>query len=161
MDTAGLLLLGAAGGAVRGIVHAYDCMSEWLLRRQEFRLAEQPEAQGPPPSFSAFYDVAGESIAAAVHIMMGAGVAALMAASGQVDGGFATFTVGASAPLILVQLQHTRLAEAVVGHPNAVQGPPPQEAEPPTTGPQTGPPNGPSTGRPASRRSAADPRGAE
>ncbi|MET8687649.1 hypothetical protein ABZV77_25885 [Streptomyces sp. NPDC004732] len=153
MDTAGLLLLGAAGGAVRGIVHAYDCMSEWLLRRQEFRLAEQPEAEGTPPTFTAFYDVAGESIAAVVHITMGAGVATLMAAWGQVSGGFATFAVGASAPLILVQLKHTRLAEAVIGNPNAPQVSQAQDAEPPAAGP----PNG----QAVPRRPTAGPRGTE
>ena len=135
MDTASLLLIGAAGGAVRGIVHAYDCMSEWLLRRQEFRLSEQPEAERPPPSFGEFYDVAGQSIAAVVHIVMGAGVAVLMEAWGQVSGGVAVFAVGASAPLILVQLKHTRLAEIVIGDPSAPQVPQPQDAQPPAPGP--------------------------
>ncbi|MGW6026964.1 hypothetical protein [Streptomyces sp. NPDC055099] len=147
MDTASLLLIGAAGGAVRGIVHAYDCMSEWLVRRQEFRIAEQPEAE-KPPAFSSFYDVAGESIAAVVHITLGAGVALLMASWGQISGGFATFAVGASAPVLLVQLKHSRLAEAVIGDPNAPEAP-----QPPVPGlpdAQGGPP-----------RPAAGPRGAE
>ncbi|MFF1380078.1 hypothetical protein [Streptomyces sp. NPDC058308] len=153
MDTASLLLIGAAGGAVRGVVHAYDCMSEWLLRRQEFRHSEQPEAGGSPPAFGEFYDVAGQSIAAVVHILMGAGVAALMAAWGQANGGVATFAVGASAPLILVQLKHTRLAEIVIGDPAAPQSPQSQDAQPPASGP----PNE----QAAQPRPTAGPRGAE
>ncbi|MCT9010274.1 hypothetical protein [Streptomyces rhizosphaerihabitans] len=31
MNTATLPLLGAAGGAVRGIMHAYDCMTDVLM----------------------------------------------------------------------------------------------------------------------------------
>ncbi|WP_369212337.1 hypothetical protein [Streptomyces flavofungini] len=72
-------------------------MTEWLLRRREFRLAEHSEEADPPPPFSAFYDLAGESIAAVVHMVMGAGVAVLMTAWGQVTGGFAAFAVGVSA----------------------------------------------------------------
>ncbi|MGW5865111.1 hypothetical protein ACWFRJ_23380 [Streptomyces sp. NPDC055239] len=128
-------------------------MSEWLLRRREFRLSEQPEAEGPPPTFGAFYDVAGESIAAVVHIVLGAGVATLMAAWGQISGGFATFAVGASAPLILVQLGHTRLAEAVIGDPTAAQAPQPQDAQPPAAGP--------SNEQAVPRRPATGSRGAE
>ncbi|MFD9463135.1 hypothetical protein [Streptomyces sp. NPDC060027] len=114
MDTATLLLLGAAGGAVRGIMHAYDCMTEWLNRRQQYRLAPDPGAEGPP-AFGAFYDVGGESIAAVVHTVLGALVAGLLGTSGQVSGGFAVFAAGASAPLVLVQLKNSRLAEAVLG----------------------------------------------
>ncbi|MGW3667423.1 hypothetical protein [Streptomyces sp. NPDC005141] len=114
MDTATLLLLGAAGGAVRGIMHAYDCMTEWLNRRQQYRLAPEPGAEGPP-AFGAFYDIGGESIAAVVHTVLGALVAGLLGASGQVSGGFAIFAAGASAPLVLVQLKSSRLAEAILG----------------------------------------------
>ncbi|MEU1199772.1 hypothetical protein ABZ446_26590 [Streptomyces sp. NPDC005813] len=114
MDTATLLLLGAAGGAVRGIMHAYDCMTEWLSGRQQYRLAPDPGAEGPP-SFKAFYDVGGESIAAVVHAVLGALVAGLLGTSGQVSGGFAVFAAGASAPLVLVQLKNSRLAGAVLG----------------------------------------------
>ncbi|MFF0143316.1 hypothetical protein ACFYRN_43830 [Streptomyces sp. NPDC005227] len=67
MDIATLLLLGAAGGAVRGIMHAYDCMTEWLDT------------------------------------------------SGQISGGFTVFAAGASAPLVLVQLKNSRLADAILG----------------------------------------------
>lgn len=114
MDTATLLLLGAAGGAVRGIMHAYDCMTEWLSGRQQYRLTPDPAAEGPP-SFSAFYDVGGESIAAVVHALLGALVAGLLGTSGQVSGGFAVFAAGASAPLVVVQLKNSRLAGAVLG----------------------------------------------
>ncbi|MHB9847860.1 hypothetical protein ACSYGO_01295 [Streptomyces krungchingensis] len=114
MDTATLLLLGAAGGAVRGIMHAYDCMTEWLSGRQQYRLTPDPDAEGPP-SFKAFYDVGGESIAAVVHALLGALVAGLLGTSGQVSGGFAVFAAGASAPLVLVQLKNSRLAGAVLG----------------------------------------------
>ncbi len=138
---------------MRGVVHAYDCMSEWLLRRQEFRLSEHHEAERKPPAFGEFYDVAGQSIATVVHIVMGAGVAVLLDSWGQISGGVATFAAGASAPLILVQLKHTRLAEVVIGDPNAPQTPQPQDAQPPATGP----PNE----QAAPRRPTAGPRGAE
>ncbi|MGW7046366.1 hypothetical protein ACWGDT_27490 [Streptomyces avermitilis] len=118
MDTVTLLLLGAAGGAVRGIVHAYDCMTEWLGGRRQHRLIPDPPAEGPP-AFSTFYDVGGESIAAVVHTVLGAAVAVLLGTSGQVSGGFAVFAAGASAPLVLVQLKNSRLAEVILGDPQA------------------------------------------
>ncbi len=113
MNTA-TLLLGAAGGAVRGIMHAYDCMTEWLNGRQQYRHAPDPSADGPP-AFGAFYDVGGESIAAVVHSFLGALVAGVLGASGQVTGSFAVFAAGASAPLVLVQLKNSRLAEVILG----------------------------------------------
>ncbi|MET7921804.1 hypothetical protein ABZU45_39665 [Streptomyces avermitilis] len=122
MDTATLLLLGAAGGAVRGIVHAYDCMTEWLSGRRQHRLTPDPPAEGPP-AFSTFYDVGGESIAAVVHTVLGAAVAVLLGTSGQVSGGFAVFAAGASAPLVLVQLKNSRLAEVILGDPMPRQPP--------------------------------------
>ena len=114
MNTATLLLLGAAGGAVRGIMHAYGCMTEWLNGRQQYRHAPNPETEGPP-AFGAFYDVGGESIAAVVHAVLGALVAGVLGTSGQISGGFAVFVAGASAPVILVQLKNSRLAEAILG----------------------------------------------
>lgn len=142
---------------MRGIVHAYDCMTEWLAHRGEFRLAEQHEGEGPL-TFGAFYDVAGESIAAVVHTVLGAGVAVLLGTSGQVSGGFATFAAGASAPLLLVQLKNSRLAEVVIGGSGA-----PQDNQPPVSGPPVGEPVPPPQGErlprdvgpaPALRRSA-------
>ncbi|MGQ4390328.1 hypothetical protein [Streptomyces sp. SAS_270] len=118
MNTATLLLLGVAGGAVRGIMHAYDCMTEWLNGRQQYPHAPNPGTEGPP-AFGAFYDVGGESIAAVVHALLGALVAGLLGTSGQVSGGFAVFAAGASAPLVLVQLKNSRLAEAILGEGTA------------------------------------------
>ncbi|MFD3837995.1 hypothetical protein ACFWWC_17290 [Streptomyces sp. NPDC058642] len=109
MDSATLLLLGAAGGAVRGIMHAYDCMTEWLKGRQQYRHTLDPGAEGPP-AFGAFYDVGGESIAAVVHAVPGVLVAGLLGTSRQVSGGFAVFAAGASPRLLLVQLKNSRLA---------------------------------------------------
>ncbi|MEU8955246.1 hypothetical protein AB0C93_13170 [Streptomyces sp. NPDC048518] len=153
MDTATLLLLGAAGGAVRGVVHAYDCMTEWLARRRDHRLSGHPEDE-EPPAFGAYYDIAGECVAAAVHITLGAGVAVLLGASGQISGGFATFAAGASAPLVLVQLKNSRLADIVLGDAGAAQAgqpvPPPQ-GEPPARDPGPLPRPRPSA---AERRSA-------
>lgn len=114
MNLATLLLLGAAGGAVRGIMHAYDCMTEWLDGRQQHRHAPDAGAEGPP-SFGAFYDVGGESVAAVVHAVLGALVAGLLGTSGQISGGFTVFAAGASAPLVLVQLKNSRLADAILG----------------------------------------------
>ncbi|MFJ8804318.1 hypothetical protein [Streptomyces sp. NPDC102487] len=114
MDLATLLLLGAAGGAVRGIMHAYDCMTEWLDGRQQHRHSPDAGAEGPP-SFGAFYDVGGESVAAVVHAVLGALVAGLLGTSGQISGGFTVFAAGASAPLVLVQLKNSRLADAILG----------------------------------------------
>lgn len=114
VNTATLLLLGAAGGAVRGIMHAYTCMNEWLSGRQQYRHTADPGTEGPP-SFGSFYDVGGETVAAVAHIVLGALVAGLLGTSGQVSGGFAVFAAGASAPLILVQLKSSRLAEAILG----------------------------------------------
>jgi hypothetical protein len=127
VDIATLLLLGAAGGAVRGIMHAYDCMTEWLDGRQQHRLASGSQTEGPP-SFRAFYDFEGESIAAVVHAVLGALVAGLLGKSGQISGGFTVFAAGASAPLLLVQLKNSRLADAILGEGAAPASP---EAAPP------------------------------
>ncbi|MET8081211.1 hypothetical protein [Streptomyces sp. NPDC005303] len=89
-------------------------MTEWLNRRQQYRHAPDPGAEGPP-TFGAVYDVGGECIAAVVHAVLGALVAGVLGTSGQVSGGFAVFAAGASAPLILVQLKNSRLAEAILG----------------------------------------------
>ncbi|MER5381770.1 hypothetical protein ABT040_16025 [Streptomyces sp. NPDC002688] len=95
-------------------MHAYTCMTEWLNGRQQYRHAPDPGTVGPP-AFGAFYDVGGESIAAVVHAVLGALVAGLLGTAGQVSGNFAVFAAGASAPLILVQLKNSRLAEAILG----------------------------------------------
>jgi hypothetical protein len=146
VDTGTLLLLGAAGGAVRGIVHAYDCMTAWLGGRRQHQLLVDPPPEGPP-AFGAFYDIGGESIAAVVHTLLGAGVAVLLGTSGQVSGGFAVFAAGASAPLVLVQLKNSRLAETILGD-NAVaaaaqtaggiadNGAPPQDTSEPAAAPR-------------------------
>ncbi|MFE2297654.1 hypothetical protein ACFXAW_05600 [Streptomyces sp. NPDC059445] len=95
-------------------MHAYDCMTAWLNGRKQYRHAPDPDPEGPP-AFGAFYDVGGDSIAAVVHTLLGALVAGLLGTSGQVNGSFAVFAAGASAPLLLVQLKNSRLAEVILG----------------------------------------------
>ncbi|MEV1026059.1 hypothetical protein [Streptomyces sp. NPDC050264] len=117
MDTATLLGLGAAGGTVRGVVHAYDCMTEWLAGRRQHRLVPVSSADDRP-TFGAFYDAPAEGVAAAVRCLLGAGVAMLLGTSGQVSGNFAVFASGASAPLVLVQLKNSRLGDVLLGGPS-------------------------------------------
>ena len=117
---------------------------------------QNPETEGPP-AFGAFYDVGGESIAAVVHAVLGALVAGVLGTSGQVSGGFAVFAAGASAPVILVQLKNSRLAEAIFGEgagPAAAGATQPADAAGSGPGPvadstqETSPTQRPGTGAP-------------
>ncbi|MEU9456765.1 hypothetical protein [Streptomyces sp. NPDC048277] len=65
-------------------------------------------------------------------------MATLLGTSGQISGGFAVFAAGASAPLALVQLKNSRLAEAILGDSAApsssARAPQPSHPSEPPTG---------------------------
>lgn len=108
------LLLGAVGGAFRGVLRLYDCMNQWLGARHEYRLSEAPERHGPP-LFTDYYDPLGESVAVVVHAVLGAAAAWLTWESGQARGVFALFAAGIAAPTIFVQLRNTQLGNNILG----------------------------------------------
>ncbi|WP_202426608.1 hypothetical protein [Streptomyces sp. HUCO-GS316] len=107
-----LILLGAAGGALRGVLDAYTRFLDWQADRRACR--QLPAGQeNKPPSFQEYFDPVADPIAAVVHSAMGAGTAVLFGTTGQVSGAYAAFVVGLSAPVILTQLGRVQSASAV------------------------------------------------
>ncbi|MFD3542447.1 hypothetical protein ACFWUQ_23565 [Streptomyces sp. NPDC058662] len=106
MDVPTLILLGAAGGLLRGALDLYNRFVSWqadhLLHRQS--TAEETAAQGLPPRFGAYFDPAVDTVAAVLHSAMGAGAAVLFGTTGQISGEYAALVVGMSAPILLTQL---------------------------------------------------------
>ncbi|WP_199834542.1 hypothetical protein [Streptomyces sp. NRRL F-5755] len=73
--------------------------------------------------FSDYFDPVADPIALVVHAVMGGGAAALFGMTGQIDGVYATFAVGASAPVLLTQMAQLRfVSEAVAGAPQPTSG---------------------------------------
>lgn len=98
-----LILLGAAGGALRGLLDAYNRILDWQADRSAYRQLPAGE-EGEPPRISQYFDPVAAPIAALAHSLMGAVVAVLVGTTGQINGAFAAILVGISAPAILTQL---------------------------------------------------------
>lgn len=110
-----LILLGALGGSLRGLIGLYNSAMLWQSARREFRLNSAQETQEPPP-FRDFFDPLADSIAALLHTILGAGAALLLGLSGQITGGYAAVVVGISAPALLTQLGNLQpISDAVSG----------------------------------------------
>ncbi|MFF7954071.1 hypothetical protein [Streptomyces griseorubiginosus] len=112
-----LILLGAAGGALRGLLDAYTRFLDWQSARRDHR--QLPVGQvSEPPRFQDYFDPVADPVAAVVHSAMGAGAAVLLGTTGQVSGAYAAVVVGISAPVILTQLGRAQsVGEAVTGAP--------------------------------------------
>ncbi len=112
-----LVLLGAAGGALRGLLDAYSRFLDWQAdRRANRQLPTGQESEAP--RFQEYFDPVADPIAAVVHSAMGAGAAVLLGTTGQVSGAYAAVVVGISAPVILTQLGRVQsVGEAVGGTP--------------------------------------------
>lgn len=129
MGTPLLILLGALGGSLRGLIGLYNSAMLWQSARREFRLNSAEETQGPP-SFRDYFDPLADSIAALLHTFLGAGAALLLGFSGQITGGYAAVVVGISAPALLTQLGNLQpISHAVSGDstqsaPINIVGPP-------------------------------------
>ncbi|MEU9194267.1 hypothetical protein [Streptomyces hundungensis] len=123
MDVPTLILLGASGGMLRGLIEVYNRFLEWQADRREHR-AVPGGAQGEPPQFQGYFDPVADPIAAVVHSALGAGAAVLFGTTGQISGAYAAFVVGISAPVILTQLGRIEsVGEAVAGAQNPVARP--------------------------------------
>ncbi|MEU5667069.1 hypothetical protein [Streptomyces longwoodensis] len=124
-----LILLGGAGGVLRGLLDVYTRFLDWHTDRRGHRrlLAGQ---EGEPPRLQQYFDPVGDSVAAVVHSAMGAGAAVLLGTTGQISGAYAALVVGISAPVILTQLGRVQsVNDALTGGPEpeatAAAGPSP------------------------------------
>ncbi|WOX19888.1 hypothetical protein [Streptomyces solicathayae] len=117
MDVTTLILLGAAGGLLRGALDLYTRFVSWQADRRIHRqLAAAGTAEVVAPQFKAYFDPAVDTVAAIVHSVMGAGAAVLFGTTGQISGGYAALVVGISAPMLLTQLGRIQTVnEAVMG----------------------------------------------
>lgn len=98
-----LILLGAAGGALRGLLDAYNRILDWQADRSAYRQLPAGE-ESEPPRVGQYFDPVAAPVAALAHSLMGAVVAVLVGITGQINGAFAAILVGISAPAILTQL---------------------------------------------------------
>ncbi|MFK4541414.1 hypothetical protein RKD29_001010 [Streptomyces tendae] len=112
-----LILLGAAGGALRGLLDVYSRFLDWQAdRRANRQLPTGQESEAP--RFQEYFDPVADPIAAVVHSAMGAGAAVLLGTTGQVSGAYAAVVVGLSAPVVLTQLGRVQsVGDAVGGAP--------------------------------------------
>ncbi|MEU6763883.1 hypothetical protein ABZ916_15340 [Streptomyces sp. NPDC046853] len=117
MDVPTLILLGAAGGLLRGALDVYTRFVSWQADRRAHRqLTASGEAQGEAPQFQVYFDPSVDIAAAVVHSVMGAGAAVLFGTTGQISGAYAALVVGLSAPMLLTQLGRIQTVnEAVTG----------------------------------------------
>lgn len=145
MDVPTLILLGAAGGVLRGLLDAYNRFLAWQSDRRARRQAPSGQ-EGEPARFQDYFDPVADPIAAVVHSALGAGAAVLLGTTGQVSGAYAAIVVGISAPVILTQLGAVQsVSDAVNGAPQAATvadegtaeaSPPAQRPAPAGAGPQ-------------------------
>ncbi|MBO1420070.1 hypothetical protein [Streptomyces sp. FH025] len=133
METATLLLLGAAGGSLRVLVDLYNSTMEWREARRAHRQANADEPSAGVPVFRDFVDLWPDLLAAAFHTALGAGAAAMFGSTGQISGAYAAIAVGISAPAVLAhlgQVQSVREAVAGAPSPGSLVGPRPVTAGP-------------------------------
>ncbi|WP_189908572.1 hypothetical protein [Streptomyces capillispiralis] len=133
-----LLLLGAAGGALRGLLDVYIRFLDWQADRRAHRRSPADQ-EGQPPRFADHFDPVGDSVAAVVHSAMGAGAAVLFGTTGQISGAYAALVVGISAPVILTQLGRVQSVSDALTGPPATEAAPGAGAPATETGAGTGP----------------------
>ncbi|MEU8985873.1 hypothetical protein AB0C98_05080 [Streptomyces sp. NPDC048558] len=113
MDVPTLILLGAVGGVLRGVVDLYIQFVNWRSARgahQREQLSEHVR-----PRLTQYFDPAVDLAAAGVHSVMGAGMAVLFGTTGQISGPYAAIVVGASAPVLLTQLARIQSVSEALG----------------------------------------------
>ncbi|MFF1439262.1 hypothetical protein [Streptomyces sp. NPDC058295] len=98
-----LILLGAAGGVLRGLLDVYARFLDWQSDRRAHRQLSSGQ-ENEPPRFQQYFDPVGDPVAAVVHSGLGAAAAVLFGTTGQISGAYAAIVVGISAPVILTQL---------------------------------------------------------
>jgi hypothetical protein len=109
VDVSTLIVLGAAGGLLRGAVDLYTRFVSW----QAVRLACL-QSGNSAPRFREYFDPSTDIVAPAVHTVMGAGAAVLFGTTGQISGAYAALVVGMSAPMLLTQLTRVQTVNEVV-----------------------------------------------
>ncbi|MFF3515745.1 hypothetical protein [Streptomyces sp. NPDC002573] len=114
MDVPALVLLGAAGGALRGALDFYIQFVNWRSARSAHRRLP-PGEEGTTPRVRDYFDPGVDVVAALVHSMIGAGLAVLFGRTGQIGGPYAAIVVGTSAPVILTQLSRVQAVSQAVG----------------------------------------------
>lgn len=115
VDAPTLLLLGAAGGALRCLVDIYARFEDWQADRRVYRRLP-PDTESQSPRFGKYFDPVADPVAGVLHTLMGAGGAWAMGAGGQITGTYAAVVIGMSAPTILTQLcRIPSLNEALTG----------------------------------------------
>ncbi|CAM5432380.1 hypothetical protein GCM10010261_27880 [Streptomyces pilosus] len=115
MSISTLLVLGAAGGLLRGALDVYTRFVSWQADRRAHRqLTAMGAGQGEAPRFQVYFDPAVDIAAAVVHSLMGAGAAVLFGTTGQISGQYAAVVVGMSAPMLLTQLGRIQSVNDVV-----------------------------------------------
>jgi hypothetical protein len=121
VDVPTLILLGAAGGTLRGLLDVYNRFLDWQSDRRAHRQLPAGE-ETEPPRFQEYFDPVADPVAAVLHSAMGAGTAVLFGTTGQISGAYAAIIVGISAPVILTQLGRVQsVSDAVTGaSPTAV-----------------------------------------
>ncbi|MEU3614294.1 hypothetical protein ABZ725_18500 [Streptomyces sp. NPDC006872] len=118
MDVPTLIVLGAAGGLLRGALDVYTRFIDWQADRRLHRqsMAAGAATEGELPRFQGYFDPIADPVAAVVHSLMGAGAAVLFGTTGQISGAYAALVVGISAPMLLTQLGRIQsVNEAVTG----------------------------------------------
>ncbi|MFJ8957362.1 hypothetical protein ACIRO1_45455 [Streptomyces sp. NPDC102381] len=88
-----------------------------LVHRQLAATGATQATQENRPHFLAYFDPSVDVAAALVHCLLGAGTAALLGGTGQINGAYAAVVVGMSAPMLLTQLSRIQTVnEAVTGN---------------------------------------------
>jgi hypothetical protein len=119
------ILLGAAGGSLRGVIDLYSQFMQWHGARRAYQVQRSSGRRPKVPRFRDHMDVVPEVVASLVHITLGALAGGILGGTGQVAGAYAAVLVGASAPALLMQLGQVKsINEAVGGRSPDVEGEP-------------------------------------
>ncbi|MGX1487777.1 hypothetical protein [Streptomyces tendae] len=121
VDVPTLILLGAVGGVLRGVVDIYIQFMNWRSARGVHQRVQPSEHVRP--RLTQYFDPAVDLAAAGVHSVMGAGMAVLFGTTGQISGPYAAIVVGASAPVLLTQLARIQSVSEALGGGQAGAGP--------------------------------------
>lgn len=93
-------LLGGAGGFTVELLSVYRSVALW----QESRRTGTGKVRADRKSLNMYVDVPAHLWMSVIRIALGAGVAALLGTSHQIQGGYAALLVGFTAPSLLAQL---------------------------------------------------------
>jgi hypothetical protein len=98
------VLLGAGGGAVVEMLEVLRYLLAWQLARR----TPGGQVRKSPPKMRTYVDVPAHVWLLGIRMPLGAGVAWLFSASGQISGPYAALTFGFAAPVVLAQMGRLR-----------------------------------------------------